>query len=108
MTIVRRGRDLVGLLGLGLLALACSPAPPPTASPILAPVDVPIAQPAPEPVPAPVARDVDASVAPPAAPASPFETALKEWSRKSQCSEFDYHPNGGIQSFWCHRPTRLT
>ena len=102
-------RDL-GLVGLGVLALAygCSPAPPPVTSPILAPVDVPVPmarEPLPEP--APVAK-VDASVAPPPAPPPPFEAALKEWTRKTQCSEFDYHPNGGLQSFWCHRPGRVT
>jgi|GEM_PF-2778142 len=106
--IVRRG---LGLVGLGVLALAlgCSPAPPPVTSPILAPVEAPLPR---EPMPEPVRMsEVDASVAPPAAPAppaSPFETALREWTRKTQCSEFDYHPNGGIQSFWCHRPSRIT
>lgn len=97
-------------LGIGLLGFvasgACSPAPPPVSSPILAPVEAPMAR-EPIPEPAPIVH-VDASVAPPPPPASPFETALKEWTRKTQCSEFDYHPNGGLQSFWCHRPGRVT
>lgn len=37
-----------------------------------------------------------------------MESALKEWTRKSQCQDFDYFPNGGIQNFWCHRPSRIT
>src|SRR4051812_22122430 len=104
MTIVRRG---LAFSVLGLAAFGCSPAPPPVSSPILAPVEVPVAS---EPVPAPVpVAQVDAGPPPPpAAPASPFETALREWTKKTQCSEFDYHPNGGLQSFWCHRPTRVT
>ena len=47
----------------------------------------------------------------PAAPASApsvLESALKEVTRKSQCQDFDYFPNGGIQNFWCHRPARIT
>lgn len=97
-------------MGASMLAfgIGCSPAPAPNTSPILAPVEVPVAR---ENVPEPIAAaPVDASTpsAPPAAPASPIETALREWSRKTQCSEFDYHPNGGIQSFWCHRPGRVT
>ena len=102
--ILRRG---LGLVGLAVL-VACSPAPPPVTSPILAPVEAPTAlarEPMPEP--APIVH-VDASVAPPAPPTSPFDAALTEWSKKTQCSEFDYHPNGGLQSFWCHRPGRVT
>ena len=75
-------------------------------SPILAPVEVPIAR-DPPPEPAPTPRSTRASLRP-ASPPSAFETALKEWTRKTQCAEFDYHPNGGIQSFWCHRPGRVT
>ena len=64
---------------------------------------------APQPVPViPLATPPDEPAAPPSGPASPLETALGEWSRKSQCTEFDYFPNGGIQSFWCHRPARIT
>lgn len=37
-----------------------------------------------------------------------MESALREWSRTTQCQDFDYFPNGGIQNFWCHRPTRIT
>jgi hypothetical protein len=40
--------------------------------------------------------------------ATAMESALAEWSKTTQCSSFDYHPDGGIQSFWCHRPSRLT
>ena len=37
-----------------------------------------------------------------------MESALREWERKSQCQDFDYFPEGGIQNFWCHRPARIT
>lgn len=37
-----------------------------------------------------------------------MEKALAEWSKKTQCPDFDYFPNGGIQNFWCHRPDHLT
>jgi hypothetical protein len=104
MTIVRRP---LGILLVTLSAAGCSPAPPLASAPILPPLDVPVAH-DPEPS-APVAQ-VDAGVQPqpPASGPSAMEAALKEWSRKSQCTEFDYFPNGGIQSFWCHRPRRIT
>lgn len=38
---------------------------------------------------------------------SPAERALREWSPRSACASFDYFPNGGIRSFFCHRPARL-
>jgi len=100
-------RTLGSLVG-GLVALAatqCSPAPPPSNAPILPPVEVAIAAPPPvAPVPTPESRHET----PPAAAPSPMETALREWERKSQCQDFDYFPNGGIQNFWCHRPARVT
>jgi hypothetical protein len=102
-------RRRVGLLAaVGLVGAACSPAPPPVQpAPILAPIEPPAARDS-EPASAPVAA-TDAGPAPARAPLpSPTEAALKEWSRKSQCQDFDYYPNGGIQSFWCHRPARVT
>lgn len=100
MTIARRTL-LVSVLSS--LAACGSPAPPPT-------VAVP-----PVAVAAPDRAATAAASAPPRAaplapepPAAPSETALQEWSSKSQCPDFDYFPNGGIQNFWCHRPARLT
>ena len=96
---------LPGLLALG--ALCCSPAPPPApTSPLLPPVDVQVA---PQAAPViPLAMPPEEPAAPPSGPESPLETALREWSRSSRCTEFDYFPQGGIQSFWCHRPERIT
>ncbi len=37
-----------------------------------------------------------------------FEKALESWRTTTQCAEFDYFPDGGIQNFWCHRPEGLT
>jgi hypothetical protein len=37
-----------------------------------------------------------------------FESNLKEWGAPPRCETFDYFPDGGIQSFWCHRPESLT
>ncbi|CAN5925596.1 hypothetical protein BH11MYX4_BH11MYX4_06540 [soil metagenome] len=91
---------------LALVALRCSPAPPPAPSaPLLPPVDVPIARPPAAVAPAPAVDDAPRAAA---GPASPLETALGEWSRASQCQDYDYFPQGGIQSFWCHRPARVT
>ncbi|MBX3209948.1 MAG: hypothetical protein KF764_33265 [Labilithrix sp.] len=89
---------------LSSLAACGSPAPPPIVA--VPPVAVDVApsgtgQPA-------------ASAEPPEAPSAPeapptlSETALQEWSRQTQCADFDYFPNGGIQNFWCHRPSRVT
>ena len=95
-------------LGLGLVALtsmSCSPAPPPPSNaPILPPIEVAVAPPPPAPPPRPETRPE----APVAAAPSPMESALREWERKSQCPDFDYFPEGGIQNFWCHRPARVT
>jgi hypothetical protein len=101
---------VLGVLGLGVLGLSmthCSPAPPPPGNaPLLPPVDVPVAAPPPT---SPVAAPVSPVESPPLASApSPMESALREWSRKSQCQDFDYFPEGGIQNFWCHRPVRVT
>jgi hypothetical protein len=70
---------------------------------------------APEPArSSPVAVDEDGggAVGPGAAAGdgapSPLEVALREWTATSSCSSYDYHPRGGIQSFWCHRPSRIT
>jgi hypothetical protein len=105
MTIVRRG---LGILLLAVSGSGCSPAPSIAPAPILPPVDVPVERQEPPPS-APIAAG-DAGAAPAVPPSAPsvMETALKEWSRKTQCQEFDYYPNGGIQSFWCHRPGRVT
>ena len=97
---------LVPLTLVALAALHCSPAPPLAPSaPLLPPVDVSVA-PAAVPV-IPLATPPEAPVAP-AGPTSPLETALVEWSRKSRCADYDYFPQGGLQSFWCHRPERIT
>lgn len=105
MTVRRRAGLLVAV---GFAGAACSPAPPPVQSaPILAPIEVPPARESVPPSAPVVAADAGAAPAPAAAP-SPSEAALKEWSRKSQCQDFDYYPNGGIQNFWCHRPARIT
>lgn len=39
---------------------------------------------------------------------TPVENALLGWSRSYQCKDYDYFPKGGIQNFWCHRPTSMT
>jgi hypothetical protein len=33
-----------------------------------------------------------------------LDSNLAKWSATSQCGDYDYFPNGGIQNFWCHRP----
>jgi hypothetical protein len=95
------------LCALALAATHCSPAPPPPSNaPLLPPVDVPVAAPLPT---APVTAPVSPLESQPLASApSPMESALREWSRKTQCQDFDYFPEGGIQNFWCHRPARIT
>jgi hypothetical protein len=98
----------IGALLVGLAGLRCSPAPPPAASaPILPPVEVPVAA-MPERAPLAVPSLAKQEPAIPAAAPSVLETALKDISRKSQCQDFDYYPNGGLQNFWCHRPARIT
>jgi hypothetical protein len=91
---------------IALLALvACAPSAPPPPPPI----EVPL-QPAPPPTtPMPVAAE-EADAAPPSSGGaqSPAEAALSEWRKKSGCSDFDYFPDGGIQNFFCHRPSRVT
>ncbi len=83
----------------------CSPAaPPPSNAPILPPIEVAVAPPPPVAPDAPRAP----TATPVATPPSPMESALREWERKSQCQDFDYFPEGGIQNFWCHRPARIT
>jgi hypothetical protein len=37
-----------------------------------------------------------------------LEKQLQKWSDQNQCAGFDYFPNGGIQAFWCHRPSTAT
>ena len=88
------------------LALACGPAaepPPPAAAPAAPSAAPPPAIMAAAPSPLPAAPPI-----PPPAPRSLTEEALAEWSRSTQCSDFDYFPKGGIQNFWCHRPVRVT
>lgn len=41
------------------------------------------------------------------APRPLFEAAVDRWSTTNRCSGYDYFPNGGIQTFWCHRPEDL-
>jgi len=88
---------LSALLGCG------SPAPPPVAVPPLVVTVVPRAG-------EDAVADGTPDREPPAAgaEASPAEAALQEWSKRTQCSAFDYFPNGGLQNFWCHRPARVT
>jgi hypothetical protein len=94
---------LVGLVGLG-----CSPAPPPAATaPILPSVDVPVAA-MPDRAPPSLPAAAKPEPTAPASARSALESALEEVTRKSQCQDFDYYPNGGIQNFWCHRPARIT
>jgi hypothetical protein len=106
------GPVLIGIMSLiGLAALRCSPAPPPApTAPILPPVDVPVAAMADRAPPAAPSAAKPESTATASAPSAPsaLESALKEVMRKSQCQDFDYYPNGGIQNFWCHRPARIT
>lgn len=95
-------------LALTFAASACSPAAPPAAPPV-APLDVP---PLRESTPAATAgsNNAEPGVASSDAPAqlSASELALSEWSKATQCQDYDYFPEGGIRSFWCHRPQRLT
>ncbi len=47
---------------------------------------------------------VASAPAPASEPPTAMESALAEWTKATRCASFDYHPEGGIQSFWCHRP----
>lgn len=90
---------------LAIVALvACGSDPPPP--PVIVPPQPPQVDPAPPPPPPP---------APPAKPDtpaesqdSPLEGMLRDATKKTSCQSFDYHPNGGLQNLWCHRPARLT
>lgn len=83
-------------------AAACGGSEPPPIVIVPPPPTFDIAPPPPPPPPVPVA------VEPPPAPASPTELALRDWAAVTQCQSYDYHPHGGLQSFWCHRPVRMT
>lgn len=112
-----RGR--FGWVAVATGALSCG-SPPPSAAPSATPTPVASA-PAPVEPTAPVPAAPTGSGAGSTAPAgegwqafdtategSPFEDALHHWSATSQCPDYDYFPNGGIQNFWCHRPESLT
>ncbi|HEY8075461.1 MAG TPA: hypothetical protein VIF62_15155 [Labilithrix sp.] len=78
----------------------CSPSPPAVSA-----IEVPVAADAAPPA----ARTTDPGDIPivgttPSSSSGAMERALAEWSSATRCSSFDYHPDGGIQSFWCHRP----
>ncbi len=92
---------------LSLASLACgSPAPPATVS--VPAIDIaPVGTVAPETMSSPGIVDGGAPME--SGPPSVAESALQEWGAQSQCpGTFDYHPKGGLQSFWCRRPGRLT
>jgi hypothetical protein len=73
---------------------------------------------------APVASQADASIAnpiviateeadagPPLRALSDFEREIADvingWQKQSQCSDYDYFPEGGYSNFWCHRPQSI-
>ncbi len=91
------------LLAFTVLLVACASDPPPPA--VVVPPQPPQVEPAPPPPPpAPVAKPD----APAETPESPFEGFLRDMTKKTSCSSYDYHPHGGLQSFWCHKPARAT
>jgi hypothetical protein len=92
---------------VSILGFACSPAPAP-GGPGAIVVSIPdAAPPPPEPPPAPIAV-TDAGASPSGGGPTEIEKALQEWSKKTQCADYDYFPEGGLQNLWCHRPDRVT
>ncbi len=88
---------LVRLLALSVAACAT---PPPPAAPAPVTEIVPAAD---APVIAPALLDSPTEATQPDGP----EAWLQRWG-SNVCDSFDYHPNGGLQSSWCHRPAALT
>jgi hypothetical protein len=89
-----------------LAVAACAPAAP---GPVAAPILVADVAETPPPIDAaPPRGEDDATPAATSDGGSAVEAALREWSARSQCASFDYFPRGGIQSFWCHRPSSVT
>jgi hypothetical protein len=88
----------------GCLALvACGSPPPPTVlvpPPLVVPVEASRAS--------PIGTDPEAQHALVTDTETPSEKALQGWNKQSQCPDYDYFPDGGIQSLWCHRPARIT
>lgn len=100
----RAARSLVAPLALG--AFACAAKPPVVTAPMV--VDLPA--PADEPPRPPAAARPEGEGAG-ADRAGGEATALESWLPRwgaSLCSSFDYHPEGGLQSVWCHRPQTVT
>jgi hypothetical protein len=117
-----------GLLAATLLAAGCgrppeAPDAPPPAPGLPAPLAPASASPRGPDGPA-AGSATPTSSGPAAGPATPlgagwkaiggelegklFESTLREWQRATSCTSFDYGRDGGIQTFWCHRPANLT
>jgi len=97
------------VVGVGVVGVvACSPgAPPPSTARVM---EIPLGHPeAPRESDAGASATNDDPAAARGAAGEPtiMEAAVGEWLGKSRCDGFDYHPEGGIQSFWCHRPVRI-
>lgn len=89
---------------LVLFLVACGSEPPPP--PVVVPPQPPQVDPGPPPPPPP--PPVATTEAPPETKESPLEAYLRDATKKTSCSSFDYHPSGGLQSLWCHKPARAT
>lgn len=91
-------------LALLVLAACASEPPPPT---VMVPAQPPTVTVPPAPPPPPPPAPPEPA---PAAdgPESPLEPLLREAASGTACGSYDYHPHGGIQSLWCHKPPRLT
>jgi hypothetical protein len=83
--------------------VACGSEPPPPV--VVVPPQPPQVEPPPPPPPPPPVAKPDTPSEP---QESPLEGMLRDATKKTTCSSFDYHPNGGLQSLWCHRPPRLS
>jgi hypothetical protein len=70
------------------------------------PIYVPPLAPSAAPSTAPLARELDAGAA--ETPPTELDSTVRAWSEPSQCSDFDYFPEGGMRNFWCHRPARVS
>lgn len=84
--------------------VACGSDPPPPVV-VVPPQPPPVDTAATPPSPPPPKAEAPAE---PSMPESPLEAMLRDATKKTSCTSFDYHPNGGLQSLWCHRPARLT
>lgn len=94
---------VLGLVACGAAPVGGSPAPPQTT--VAIPVEAP-----PPPPPAASSALVVPAVEVPVDPLTDtiFERTLRDWQVASGCTSYDYHPDGGIQNFWCHRPASLS